>query len=50
MSGKANKKFFYLGVVVALLIAVLAPFLASPDPDGLESAAAPTSRATPLPR
>jgi cobalt/nickel transport protein len=39
MSGKANKKFFYLGVVVALLIAVLAPFLASPDPDGLESAA-----------
>lgn len=40
MSGKANKKFFYFGIAVALLIAVLAPFLASPNPDGLESAAA----------
>lgn len=38
MSG-ANKKFFYFGIAVALFIAVLAPFLASPDPDGLESAA-----------
>lgn len=39
MSGN-NRKFFYFGIAVALLIAVLAPFLASPDPDGLESAAA----------
>lgn len=39
MSGKSNMKFFYVGIVIALLLAVLAPFLASPDPDGLESAA-----------
>lgn len=39
MSGKANKKFLYIGIGLALLVAVLAPFLASPDPDGLESAA-----------
>ncbi|MDR7664882.1 PDGLE domain-containing protein [Methanosarcina sp. Z-7115] len=39
MSGKSNMKFFYAGIVIALLLAVLAPFLASPDPDGLESAA-----------
>jgi cobalt/nickel transport protein len=39
MSGKANMKFFYAGIAIALLLAVLAPFLASPDPDGLESAA-----------
>ncbi|HII79266.1 MAG TPA: cobalamin biosynthesis protein CbiN [Methanosarcina sp.] len=39
MSGKSNMKFFYLGIVIALLLSVLAPFLASPDPDGLESAA-----------
>jgi len=38
MRGK-NMKFLYAGVAVALLISVLAPFLASPDPDGLESAA-----------
>lgn len=38
MSGK-NMKFLYAGIVIALLISVLAPFLASPDPDGLESAA-----------
>lgn len=39
MSGKSNMKFFYVGIAIALLLAVLAPFLASPDPDGLESAA-----------
>jgi hypothetical protein len=39
MSGKSNMKFFYIGIAIALLLAVLAPFLASPDPDGLESAA-----------
>lgn len=39
MSGKPNMKFFYVGIAIALLLAVLAPFLASPDPDGLESAA-----------
>lgn len=39
MSEKLNMKFFYVGIVIALLLAVLAPFLASPDPDGLESAA-----------
>ena len=39
MSGKANMKLFYAGIVIALLLAVLAPFLASSDPDGLESAA-----------
>ena len=38
MSGK-NIKFLYAGLAVALLLSVLAPFLASPDPDGLESAA-----------
>lgn len=38
MSGK-NMKFLYAGIAIALLISVLAPFLASPDPDGLESAA-----------
>lgn len=38
MSGK-NTKFLYAGIVIAILISVLAPFLASPDPDGLESAA-----------
>jgi cobalt/nickel transport protein len=32
-------KFLYAGIAIALLISVLAPFLASPDPDGLESAA-----------
>jgi cobalt/nickel transport protein len=39
MSGKSNIKFFYVGIAIAFLLAVLAPFLASPDPDGLESAA-----------
>lgn len=39
MSGKANMKLFYAGIAIALLLAVLAPFLASSDPDGLESAA-----------
>ncbi len=39
MSKKSNMKFFYVGIAIALLLAVLAPFLASPDPDGLESAA-----------
>lgn len=38
MSGK-NMNFLYAGIAIALLISVLAPFLASPDPDGLESAA-----------
>jgi cobalt/nickel transport protein len=34
-----DKKYFIIaGVAVALLIAVLAPFLASSNPDGLESA------------
>ncbi len=39
MSGNKNMKFLYAGIAIALLISVLAPFLASPDPDGLESAA-----------
>jgi cobalt/nickel transport protein len=39
MSGKSNMKFFYAGIAIALLLAVLAPFLASSDPDGLERAA-----------
>lgn len=33
-----EKKFLIAGIAVALLIAVLAPFLASSNPDGLESA------------
>ncbi len=39
MTGKSNMKFFYVGIAIAILLAVLAPFLASSDPDGLESAA-----------
>jgi cobalt/nickel transport protein len=39
MSGKSNMKFLYIGIAIALLLAILAPFLASKDPDGLESAA-----------
>jgi cobalt/nickel transport protein len=39
MSGKSNVKLFYVGIAIALLLAILAPFLASSDPDGLESAA-----------
>jgi cobalt/nickel transport protein len=34
-----NKTFIIIGIVVALLIGVLAVFLASGDPDGLESTA-----------
>lgn len=37
MSRNSNMKFFYVGIAIALLLSVLAPFLASPDPDGLES-------------
>lgn len=36
---KSNKKFLYIGIAIALLLAIAAPFVASPDPDGLESAA-----------
>jgi len=39
MSRNSNMKFLYTGIAIALLLSVLAPFLASPDPDGLESAA-----------
>lgn len=39
VSSKSNMKFLYAGIVIALILAILAPFLASPDPDGLESAA-----------
>jgi cobalt/nickel transport protein len=39
ISGKKNMKFLYAGIAIALLVSVLAPFLASSDPDGLESAA-----------
>lgn len=39
MGGKSNLKFLYAGIAIALLLSFLAPFLASPDPDGLESAA-----------
>lgn len=34
-----GRTFLLLGIAVALLIGVLAVFFASPDPDGLESAA-----------
>lgn len=34
-----NKKFVLGGLAIAILIAILAPFLASPNPDGLEMAA-----------
>lgn len=34
-----SKKTFMVGIAIALLIAGLAPFLASNNPDGLESAA-----------
>jgi cobalt/nickel transport protein len=34
-----DKKFVIGGLIVAIIIAILAPFLASSDPDGLESAA-----------
>ncbi|WP_440956737.1 PDGLE domain-containing protein [Methanosarcina sp. Mfa9] len=39
MSGNSNMKFLYAGIAIALLLSALAPFLASSDPDGLESAA-----------
>ncbi|MDR0911007.1 MAG: PDGLE domain-containing protein [Methanobrevibacter sp.] len=35
---KRNKTFIVIGVIIAIVIAVLAPFLASSNPDGLESA------------
>jgi cobalt/nickel transport protein len=34
---RRDKKFFIAGVIIAVLIAVLAPFVASSNPDGLES-------------
>ena len=39
MSKNSNMKFLYAGIAIALLLSILAPFLASSDPDGLESAA-----------
>jgi cobalt/nickel transport protein len=39
MSGNSNMKFLYAVIAIALLLAIVAPFLASKDPDGLESAA-----------
>jgi len=33
-----RKQFVIIGIAIALVIAVAAPFLASGDPDGLESA------------
>lgn len=39
MSLNKNKKFLYVAIAVALLISIAAPFIASSDPDGLESAA-----------
>jgi len=34
-----NKTFFVVGIIIALLIGVVAVFMASGDPDGLESTA-----------
>jgi cobalt/nickel transport protein len=34
-----DKKFMVGGILIALIIAILAPFLASENPDGLESTA-----------
>ncbi|MGB9937393.1 MAG: PDGLE domain-containing protein [Methanobacterium sp.] len=34
-----NKKFLLGGITIALIIAILAPFLASSNPDGLDSTA-----------
>ncbi|NOZ76169.1 MAG: cobalamin biosynthesis protein CbiN [Euryarchaeota archaeon] len=34
-----TRRFVIAGLAVALLISILAPYLASPNPDGLESAA-----------
>lgn len=36
---KQTKQFIIIGLVIAIVIAILAPFLASSNPDGLESAA-----------
>lgn len=36
---RSNMKFLYAGIALALILAIVSPFLASPDPDGLESAA-----------
>jgi len=36
---KKTKQLILIGLVVAIIIAVLAPFLASSNPDGLESTA-----------
>lgn len=33
-----RKNLFYFGIIIALVIAVSAPFIASGNPDGLESA------------
>lgn len=38
MNGE-QKQFLIAGLTIALAIAVLAPFLASPNPDGLDSTA-----------
>jgi len=35
---KKTKQFIIIGLAVAIIIAILAPFLASDNPDGLESA------------
>ena len=35
---KQTKQFIIIGLAVAIIIAILAPFLASENPDGLESA------------
>lgn len=34
-----DKYFIVVGVIICLVIAVMSPFLASPDPDGLEKSA-----------
>ena len=36
---KRNKKLLLVGLIVAIIISVIAPFAASENPDGLESAA-----------
>lgn len=36
---KRDKTFIIGGLIVAIVIAVLSPFLASPNPDGLEKSA-----------
>jgi len=48
---KRDKSFVVGGLVIALIIAILAPFLASSNPDGLESSAeklAPNPEPEPL--